>query len=128
MPEATGTTDAVSPNWLSDILRRCGVLPQGRVVGLQQREGSAFKYRLVGRNRMRLLAKNATTLVTLQNARTQINIWRASVDSNTAQLENLNTQLSYCNIRAPITWRASSLRHDPEPNFGFNSRSAKSIT
>ena len=25
------------------------------------REGSAFKYRLVGRNRMRLLAKNATT-------------------------------------------------------------------
>jgi RND family efflux transporter MFP subunit len=45
--------------------------------------------------------------VTLQNARTQTNIFRASVDSNTAQLENLNVQLSYCNIRAPITGRAS---------------------
>src|SRR5205085_7776839 len=50
---------------------------------------------------------NATTLVTLLNARTQVNIWRSSVDSNTAQLENLNIQLSYCTIRAPITGRAS---------------------
>jgi thiamine kinase-like enzyme len=47
MPEATGTTDAVSPKWLSDTLRRCGVLPRGRVVGLQQREGSAFNSRVV---------------------------------------------------------------------------------
>jgi membrane fusion protein, multidrug efflux system len=54
-----------------------------------------------------LLAKSATTVVTLQNARTQTNIWRASVDSNTAQLENLNILLSYCTIRAPITGRAS---------------------
>ena len=45
--------------------------------------------------------------MTLQNARTQTNIWRSSVDSNTAQLENLNIQLSYCTIRAPITGRAS---------------------
>jgi multidrug efflux system membrane fusion protein len=54
-----------------------------------------------------LLAKGATTLVTLQNAKTQVNIWRASVDSNTAQLENLKIQLSYCIIRAPISGRAS---------------------
>jgi membrane fusion protein, multidrug efflux system len=54
-----------------------------------------------------LLAKSATTVVTLQNARTQTNIWRASVDSNTAQLENLNILLSYCTIRAPIAGRAS---------------------
>src|SRR5262245_12284314 len=54
-----------------------------------------------------LIAKNATTLVTLQNARTQVNIYRASVESNTAQLENLNIQLSYCSIRAQITGRAS---------------------
>ena len=30
-----------------------------------------------------LLAKNATTMVTLNNAQTQVNIWRAAVDSNT---------------------------------------------
>ena len=54
-----------------------------------------------------LLAKGATTLVTLQNAKTQVNIWRASVDSNMAQLENLKIQLSYCIIRAPISGRAS---------------------
>jgi multidrug efflux system membrane fusion protein len=55
-----------------------------------------------------LLAKNATTQVTLNNARTQMTIWRASVDSNTGQLENLRIQLSYCTIRAPISGRASS--------------------
>jgi RND family efflux transporter MFP subunit len=54
-----------------------------------------------------LLAKGATTLVTLQNARTQVNIWRAAVESNTAQLENLKIQIGYCSIRAPISGRAS---------------------
>src|SRR6516164_3623626 len=54
-----------------------------------------------------LVAKSATTIVTLQNAKTQVNIWRASVDSNTAQLENLRIQIDYCTIRAPITGRAS---------------------
>jgi membrane fusion protein, multidrug efflux system len=54
-----------------------------------------------------LFAKNATTQVTLNNSRTQANIWRASVDANTAQLENLNIQLGYCTIRAQLTGRAS---------------------
>ena len=45
--------------------------------------------------------------MTLQNARTQVNIWRSAVDSNTAQLENLNIQIGYCTIRAPITGRVS---------------------
>jgi len=54
-----------------------------------------------------LIAKSATTQVTLNNARTQANIYRALVDSNTGQLENLNIQLTYCSIRAPITGRAS---------------------
>ena len=53
------------------------------------------------------LAKNATTQVTLNNARTQVNIWRSSVFAGTGQLENLNIQLGYCTIRAPITGRAS---------------------
>jgi RND family efflux transporter MFP subunit len=54
-----------------------------------------------------LVAKNATSLVTLNNAKTQANIWRASVDSNTAQLELLKVQLGFTSIRAPIDGRVS---------------------
>ena len=72
----------------------------GAKANLEQAERDVARY-------TDLLAKNATTLVTLQNARTQVNIYRASVDSNTAQLENLRIQLDYCTIRAPITGRAS---------------------
>jgi membrane fusion protein, multidrug efflux system len=54
-----------------------------------------------------LVKKNAATLVTLNNTRTQVNIWRAAVTSNTAKLDNLKVQLSYCTIRAPISGRAS---------------------
>ena len=53
-------------------------------------------------------ARNATTLVTLQNAKTQVNIWRATAESSAAQIESLNVQLSYCTIRAPISGRISS--------------------
>jgi multidrug efflux system membrane fusion protein len=54
-----------------------------------------------------LVAKNAVTVVTLSNAKTQVNIFTAAVESNTAQLELLNVQLDYTKIRAPITGRAS---------------------
>jgi membrane fusion protein, multidrug efflux system len=81
-------------------VRQVEGLLAGAKANLEQAERDVARY-------TELLAKNATTLVTLQNARTQTNIFRASVDSNTAQLENLNVQLSYCNIRAPITGRAS---------------------
>ena len=72
----------------------------GAKANLEQAERDVARY-------TELIAKNATTQVTLNNARTQVNIWRSSVDSNTGQLENLNIQLSYCTIRAPITGRAS---------------------
>jgi RND family efflux transporter MFP subunit len=72
----------------------------GAKANLEQAERDVTRY-------TELIAKSATTLVTLQNARTQVNIWRAAVDSNTAQLENLNIQIGYCTIRAPITGRAS---------------------
>ncbi len=52
-----------------------------------------------------LVARNATTLVTLNNAQTQVNISRATAESNKATLENLRVQLSYCTIRAPIAGR-----------------------
>jgi multidrug efflux system membrane fusion protein len=81
-------------------VRQVEGLLAGAKANLEQAERDVARY-------TELLAKNATTLVTLQNARTQTNIFRASVDSNTAQLENLNVQLSYCKIRAPITGRAS---------------------
>jgi len=81
-------------------VRQVEGLLAGARANLEQAERDVARY-------TELLAKSATTLVTLQNARTQTNIWRASVDSNTAQLENLNIQLSYCTIRAPITGRAS---------------------
>jgi len=77
-----------------------GVL-DGAKAQLEQAERDVARY-------VELMAKNATTQVILNNARTQVTLWRASVDSNTGQLENLRIQLSYCTIRAPISGRASS--------------------
>ena len=54
-----------------------------------------------------LVAKNATTMVTLNNAKTQVNIFTAAVESNTAQLELLRVQRDFTFIRAPITGRVS---------------------
>ena len=54
-----------------------------------------------------LVAKNATTQVTLNNAQTQVNVSRALADSNKATLESLKVQLGYCTIRAPISGRIS---------------------
>jgi multidrug efflux system membrane fusion protein len=76
-----------------------GVL-EGAKANLEQAERDVARY-------TELIAKSATTQVTLNNARTQVNIYRATVDSNIGQLENLNIQLSYCTIRAPISGRAS---------------------
>src|SRR5262249_6703976 len=76
-----------------------GIL-DGAKANLEQAERDVARY-------TELFAKNATTQVTLNNALTQANIYRASVASNTGQLENLMVQLSYCTIRAPISGRAS---------------------
>jgi membrane fusion protein, multidrug efflux system len=54
-----------------------------------------------------LVAKNATTMVTLHNAKTQVNIFTAAVESNAAQLDLLRVQRDYTFIRAPITGRVS---------------------
>ncbi len=54
-----------------------------------------------------LVAKNAASLVTLQNAKTQVNIWRPTAESSAAQIESLKVQMSYCSIRAPISGRIS---------------------
>jgi len=54
-----------------------------------------------------LVARNATPVVTLNNAQTQVNVSRALAESNRAQLENLKVQLDFCTIRAPISGRIS---------------------
>ena len=54
-----------------------------------------------------LVGKNATTVVTLNNAQTQVNVSRSLSDSNKATLEGLKVQLGFCTIRAPISGRIS---------------------
>jgi len=54
-----------------------------------------------------LVARNATPIVTLNNAQTQVNISKATAESNRAQLENLKVQLDFCTIRASISGRIS---------------------
>jgi multidrug efflux system membrane fusion protein len=55
-----------------------------------------------------LAAKNATPIVTLNNAQTLVNVSRATAESNRAQLESLKVQLGFCTVRAPISGRISA--------------------
>jgi RND family efflux transporter MFP subunit len=52
-----------------------------------------------------LVAKNATPVTNLDNAKTQADVHRAAILSANGQIDNLKVQLSYCSIRAPITGR-----------------------
>jgi membrane fusion protein, multidrug efflux system len=54
-----------------------------------------------------LVAKNATPIVNLDNAKTQTSIFTAAIKADEAQVRNLRVQLSYCTIRAPISGRIS---------------------
>jgi len=54
-----------------------------------------------------LASRNATPIVTLNNAQTAVNVSRATAESNRAQLENLKVQHGFCSIRAPISGRIS---------------------
>src|SRR5947207_6383511 len=52
-----------------------------------------------------LVAKSATPIVNLDNAKTQADTFRANIAGDEGALENLKVQLSYCFIRAPIAGR-----------------------
>jgi RND family efflux transporter MFP subunit len=52
-----------------------------------------------------LVAKSATPIVNLDNAKTQADTFRAAIAADEGALENLKVQLSYCTIRAPIAGR-----------------------
>ena len=52
-----------------------------------------------------LVAKSATPVVNLDNAKTQADTFRAGIAADEGALENLKVQLSYAMIRAPISGR-----------------------
>jgi RND family efflux transporter MFP subunit len=54
-----------------------------------------------------LVAKNATPVTNLDNAKTQAGIYTAATKADAGQIENLKVQLSYTTIRAPISGRVS---------------------
>jgi RND family efflux transporter MFP subunit len=54
-----------------------------------------------------LVAKSATPILNLENARTSADSFRAAIKADIAALENLKVMLSYCQIRAPISGRMS---------------------
>jgi RND family efflux transporter MFP subunit len=52
-----------------------------------------------------LVAKNATPITNLDNAKTQSDTYRANIKTSEAILENLKVQLSYTRIASPISGR-----------------------
>ncbi len=82
-------------------IKRVEAVIAGAVAQQEQAERDVTRY-------AELMAKNATTQVTVNNAQTQVNIARALAASNRAMLENLKVQLDYTKIRAPITGRISA--------------------
>jgi multidrug efflux system membrane fusion protein len=81
-------------------IKRVQAVIDGAQAQLEQSERDVQRY-------SELVAKNATTLVTLNNAQTAANMARATADSNRAALENLKVQLDFTQIRAPISGRMS---------------------
>lgn len=55
-----------------------------------------------------LVAKSATPITNLDNAKTQAAMFAAAMKANEALLKNLQIQLSYATIRAPISGRISA--------------------
>src|SRR5262245_47887192 len=81
-------------------MKRVEAVINGAQATLEQAQRDVERY-------TELAARNATPIVTLNNEQTQVNISRATAESNRAQLEKLKVQLSYCTIRAPISGRIS---------------------
>jgi multidrug efflux system membrane fusion protein len=55
-----------------------------------------------------LVAKAATPVVNLDNAKTQADTFRAAIKADQGALENLKVQLSWCQVRATISGRISA--------------------
>jgi RND family efflux transporter MFP subunit len=79
---------------------------------IKQAEGTVArdKAQLAGAERdvrryTELVAKSATPIINLDNAKTQADSFRAAIAADEGALENLKVQLSYCTIRASISGR-----------------------
>ena len=81
-------------------MKRVQAVIDGAQAALEQAQRDVERY-------TDLVARNATPIVTLNNAQTAVNMSRATAESNRAQLENLKVQLGFCTIRAPISGRIS---------------------
>jgi len=81
-------------------MKRVQAIIDGAQASLEQAQRDVERY-------TDLAARNATPIVTLNNAQTAVNVSRATAESNRAQLENLKVQLGFCAIRAPISGRIS---------------------
>jgi multidrug efflux system membrane fusion protein len=81
-------------------MKRVQAVIDGAQASLEQAQRDVSRY-------TDLVDRNATPIVTLNNAQTAVNVSRATAESNRAQLENLRVQLGYCSIRAPIAGRIS---------------------
>lgn len=81
-------------------MKRVQAVIDGAQASLEQAQRDVSRY-------SDLVDRNATPIVTLNNAQTAVNVSRATAESNRAQLENLKVQLGYCSIRAPIAGRIS---------------------
>lgn len=90
-------------------MKRVQAVIDGAQASLEQSQRDVARY-------TELAARNATPIVTLNNAQTSVNVSRATAESNRAQLENLRVQLGFCTIRAPISGRIS-MAHVKVGNF-----------
>jgi membrane fusion protein, multidrug efflux system len=81
-------------------MKRTQAVIDGAQAALEQAQRDVERY-------TDLAARNATPIVTLNNAQTAVNVSHATAESNRAQLENLKVQLGFCAIRAPISGRIS---------------------
>jgi membrane fusion protein, multidrug efflux system len=81
-------------------IKRVQAIIDGADAQLEQSQRDVERY-------TNLAERNATPIVTLNNARTSVNVSRATAESNRAQLENLKVQRDFCTIRAPISGRVS---------------------
>ena len=55
-----------------------------------------------------LVAKSATPVINLDNAKTQAEVFQAAIKTDQGLLENLKVQLSYCTVTAAISGRISA--------------------
>lgn len=81
-------------------MRKTQAVIDGAQASLEQSQRDVERY-------TELASRNATPIVTLNNAQTAVNVSKATAESNRAQLENLKVQLGFCAVRAPISGRIS---------------------